>query len=211
MRTRGRHRDRGAALIEAAVLGAVFFTVILGILETGYLYRDYQITSDSVSDGSRIGALLGPNPADDGSSPDYQIIRALRDATGSMPAEWVQRIVVFKGTKPSSSGGLSPEAQVPAACKDGTPVAGRCNVYNDPYGAFLAVEAGDTAYFECPSGIVACSWPAATRKDGPTVADIEYVGVWIRVERPYVTKMFGATLTLEQASVTRIEVGRLTG
>lgn len=195
-------------MIETAVLGTVLFAILLGIIEIGYLYRDYQITSDAVSDGSRIGALLGPSSADDGSSADYQIVRALRDATGSMPAEWVQRIVIFKGQKPSSNG-LSPEAQVPASCKAGTPVVGSCNVYNDPYAAFVAVETGDTNYFDCPGSSVSCSWVSSTRKDGPTVADVEYVGVWLQMERPYLTKFFGATLTLEEASVTRIEVGAL--
>ena len=209
MGVRRARGDRGTALIEAAVLGTVLFVILLGIIEIGYMYRDYQIVSDSVSDGSRIGAVLGPTPADDGSSPDFQIIRALRDATGSMPASWVTRIVVFKGQKPSGSGGLSPEAQVPASCKNGVPVAGQCNVYNDANAAFAAVESGDNAYFDCPGSAVSCSWPSSSRKDGPTVDVIEYVGVWVQVQRPYLTKMFGATLTLESAAVTRIEVGGL--
>lgn len=209
--TAPRSNDRGAALIETALLAPVFFVLVLGIIEAGYLFRDYQITSDSVSDGSRIGALMGPSMADDGSSPDYQIIRALRDATGSMGPDWVERIVVFKGTAPSGSGGGSAESQVPALCRNGTPVAGSCNVYNDPIAAFSAVEEGDTGYFACPGSTVSCSWPPLNRSDGPTVDAIEYVGVWMRVERPYLTGMFGSVLTLEQASVTRIEVGALTG
>ncbi len=207
-RSRG---DGGVAILETAIVAVVLFAVLLGIIEVGYLYRDYQITSDSVSDGSRVGALLGPNPAEDGSSPDYQIVRALRDATGSMPAEWVQRIVIFKGVAPTTSGGQSPSAQVPTQCKNGTPVPDQCNVYNDPYEAFLAVEEGNAAYFACPASAVSCDWPAASRRDGPTVGDIEYVGVWIKVQRPYLSKLFGSTLTLEEAAVTRIEVGALTG
>lgn len=210
-RTRQPGSERGTALIEAAVLGTVLFAVLLGILEIGYIYRDYQTVSDAVSDGSRVGALMGPNPAEDGSTPDFQIVRALRDATGSMPPEWVQRIVVFKGAKPSSVAGLSPEAQVPAQCKAGTAIPGQCNVYNSPYEAFAAVETGDAGYFACPGSTVSCSWPGSSRKDGPTVSAVEYVGVWLQVRRPHLTKMFGATLTLEHASVTRIEVGRLTG
>lgn len=204
-------RERGAALIETAVVGTLMFVLLLGVLELGYLMRDYQITSDAVSDGARVGALLGPDAAEDGTSPEYQIMRALRDATGSMPAEWIERIVVFKGTPPTGSGGLSPEAQVPAACKAGAAVPGRCNVYNDPYDAFLAVEEGDSTYFDCPGSSDACTWAASARKNGPRVSDIEYVGVWVRVQRPHLSKLFGAVLTIDQAAVTRIEVGTLTG
>ena len=203
--------DVGTAIIETALVTVALFTVLLGIVEAGYMYRDYQITSDSASDGSRVGALLGPNPGEDGASADYHIIRALRDATGSMAPEWVERIVIFKGVAPTGAGAGSPAAQVPAPCKAGTPLPDRCNVYNDPYEAFVAVETGDVEYFACPGTGPACSWPAADRRDGPTVSAIEYVGVWIRVQRPYLTKFFGSTLTLEDASVTRIEVGALTG
>lgn len=205
-----RH-DEGTSMIETGLVALVVFVLLFGILEVGYLYRDYQITSDAVSDGSRTGALLGPNRGEDGASSEYHIIRSLRDATGSMPSTWVKRIVVFKGQAPRSSGALSPEEQVPPTCKAGTPVTNTCNVYNDPNEAFYAVETGDTAYFDCPSASPACSWPASTRRDGPTVGDIEYVGVWLEVERPYLTKLFGQAVELRAASVTRIEVGALTG
>lgn len=203
--------ERGAALIEAAVFGTILFGVLLGALEVGYLMRDYDIASDAVSDGSRVGALLGPDMADDGTSPDYQVLRALRDATGSMPVEWIERIVIFKGVAPSTGGGQSPAAQVPATCKSGVAVAGSCNVYNDVRTAFIAVEDGEVDYFACPGSAVACSWDPSTRKNGPTVNAVEYVGVWMRVQRPHITKMFGSTVTIDQASVTRIEVGDLTG
>lgn len=197
------------AVVEVAFVAPLFFVLVIGVIEMGYLFRDYQITSDSVTDASRVGALMGPTVAEDGASPDFHIIRAVREATGSMDPEWIERVVVFDAAGPSS--GVSAEDQVPDSCKAGVPLAGRCNVYDDPYAAFLAVEEGDIEFFACPDSPVACSWPASARRDGPTVSQIDHIGVWIRVHRPFLTRLFGSMVTLDQASVIRIEVGALTG
>jgi hypothetical protein len=209
LRRRGRHGDRAATLVEIGLVAPVFFALAFGVVEMGFLFRDYQISSDAVTDASRTGALMGPQTAEDGTSPDFHIIRALREATGSMPVEWVQRIVVFRAPGPPS--GLSAEDQTPDDCRDGIAVAGTCNVYDDPIAAFRAVEEADAEYFACPDSDVACDWPAASRRNGPTVDAVDHIGVWIRVQRPSLTGIFGSSVTFEQASVVRIEVGALTG
>lgn len=209
MRGREPGGDRGATLVEAALVAPVLFVLLFGLIEMGYLIRDYQMSSDAVTDASRVGALMGPTSAEDGSSPDFHVVRALREATGSVPSDWITRVVVFDAEGPPS--GKRAVDQTPQQCKDGTPVPGTCNVYNDPSEAFLAVEEGDAAYFACPDSDVACDWDASTRQNGPTVAEIDHIGVWIRVERPYITGLFGSVLTLDQASVVRIEAGALTG
>lgn len=204
-----RHVDRGVAAMETALVAPLFFLFVFGIVEMGFMFRDYQTASDAVSDASRTGALMGPTAAEDGTSPDFHILRALREATGSMPSDWIKRLVIFNAPGPSS--GDSAQDQAPQSCKDGTPVPGSCNVYDDVSEAFLAVEAGDVEYFACPDSPVACSWPASERRNGPTVSQIDHIGVWIRLERPYLTGLFGDAITFEQASVVRIEVGTLVG
>ncbi|HAS10946.1 MAG TPA: hypothetical protein DCS55_10595 [Acidimicrobiaceae bacterium] len=209
MRRNSRHHDSGAALVEMALVAPVLLALVFGIIEMGYMLRDYQVASDSVSDGSRVAAVMGPDMAADGSSPDFHIIRSLREATGSMGADWIQRIVIFKADRPT--GGVTAEEQVPDDCKAGSPIAGRCNVYNDVSEAFDAVERGDITYFACPDSDVACSWPASERRNGPTVDAVDHLGVWMRVERPQITGLFGSSVTLEHASVVRVEIGALTG
>lgn len=195
-------------LIETALIAPVLFALVFGIIEMGYMLRDYQVSSDAVSDGSRVGALMGPQSAVDGTPPDYHIIRSLREATGSLPSNWITRVVIFQAPGPPS--GLSAEDQTPAQCRSGVAVAGVCNVYNDPTEAFQAVEDADLEYFTCPDSEVACDWEASTRQNGPTVDAVDYIGVWMRVERPYITGLFGTSLTLDHASVVRLEVGSLT-
>jgi Flp pilus assembly protein TadG len=189
------------ALLEAAISSLLLFTMLFGILELGYMFRDYQITSDAASDGARMAAVLGP----DGSA-DFEIMSTMREATGSMPPEWIERIVIFRGTGGTSSA----ENQITSACKNGTPVVGRCNVYEDVIEAFNAVEDANVAYFSCPGG-EACSWPPSARGDGPTIADIDSVGVYLTLDREFLTGMFGQTMTIDEAAVARIEVGELTG
>jgi TadE-like protein len=200
-----RGRDSGAALLETMLVAPVFFALILGLMEFGLVYRDTLTTSDAVANGARTGAVIGPRLTESGVNADFEIIRQVRNSLGSIPVEWVDRIVVFKADGPGAG---SAAAQVPNACKTGGSVTDVCNVY-DPANAFLAVDTGDNAFFSnCPSGR-ACSWRPASRRNGPTAADIDYIGVWIRLDRPYITGMFGDQFTIEQSYVVRLEPGML--
>jgi TadE-like protein len=205
MRARRRHGERGATLTEFAVVGLLLFTVLFGIFEFGMLFRNRTTTSDAAADGARVGAIQGPNRTSTGETADYSIIKAIREDSSAIDPEAIEQIVIFKG---SSSGSGSPASQVPATCKAGTPVAGRCNVYN-PNTAFERVQEGDASYFDCstnPTG-PACSWDPVTRRNGPRPTDIEYLGVWIRVNHQWVTGLFGDGFTYESASVVRLEPG----
>ncbi|MFA5564936.1 MAG: TadE/TadG family type IV pilus assembly protein [Acidimicrobiia bacterium] len=194
--------DRGAAMLETALITPVFFALIFGIIEFGLVYRDTLTAADAAGSGARMGAILGPRPTPTNVSADFEIIRAVRQSLGAIPVEWVDRIVVFKAQGPGAG---SPTSQITNECKNGVSVPGLCNVY-DPGNAFLAIQSSDNnaAFFECPSGR-ACPWAPYTRKNGPTVFDIEYLGVWIRIQRPGLTGLFAKEFTIEQASVVRLE------
>lgn len=205
LRRRAREGDRGAALLETLLVAPLFFMLILGVLEFGLVYRDVLTTSDAVSNGARTGAVIGPRLTASGVNADFEVIRQVRNSLGSIPVEWVDRIVIFKASGPGAGGAA---AQVPNACKTGGSVAGVCNVY-DPANAFLAVDTGNNAFFaNCPSGR-SCAWRPASRRNGPTSAEIDYLGVWIRLDRPYVTGLFGDQFTIEQAYIVRLEPGML--
>lgn len=197
-----RGNDRGAAILETLLVFPVAMAIFLGIFEFGLIYRDVLTVSDAAGTGARTGAVIGPRVTASGATADYVIMRSVRESLGSIPTEWVDHIVIFKANAPGAGG---PLAQISATCRNGTPVAGRCNVY-DPQDAFLAVQSGNAAYFECPGG-PACSWPPNSRQNGPTVNDIEYLGVYIRLERPYVSGLFGDIFTIEEATVVRLEPG----
>ena len=191
--------------IELALIALLLFTMIFGIFEFGMVFRSRTTTADAAAEGARAGSIQGPNQTSQGESADYSIIKVIRETTSAINPEDITRIVVFKG---SASGAGSPTSQVPASCKAGTALLNRCNVY-DPNTAFERVQEGDTTYFDCTANPAspACSWNPALRRNGPNPADIDYLGVWIQIRHPFVTGLFGRRLTIESASVVRLEAG----
>jgi hypothetical protein len=204
-RTRRRFRDsRGATLVEAAIIAPILFVLVLGILEFGMGFRDYLTVGDAVSDTAKVGAIQG-NKIVNGANADFEMLRRFRQATSAFDTDSIDRIVIFKASAPGAG---DPESQVPAACKNGTAVAGVCNVYEDVLTAYLAVEGGNTGYFDCTGG-PATSWCPTSRDDGPNPNEVDYLGVYVRAERPMVTGMFGDSFTAERASIVRLEPGTI--
>lgn len=205
VRSLRRRDERGAALVESALVAPVFLLLVLGIFEFGLIYRDVLSTSDAAANGARRGAVIGPRIPASGVNADFEIVREVRNSLGSIPVEWVDRIVIFRAGPPGAGGA---NEQMPSACKTGNSIADVCNVY-DPDNAFLAVDIGDNDYFDCDAGGRSCPWLPTSRSNGPTPSDIDYLGVWVRIQRPYVSGLFGETFTFEHAAVMRLEAGRL--
>lgn len=206
-RTRPRQvparREHGVTLIEMSLVALLVFTLFLAIFEFGLLFRDNLSATDAASDATRIGAIYGPDVAPDGSTADFAIAKAVREGLASLNDTDVQYIVVFK-----ASGAGSPAIeQVPIACRNGTSVTGICNAYT-ANAAFNAVEAGNVAFFNCVAPAdPACKWDPTTRRDGPTSADVETLGVYVKIVRPGYTGLFGNSWTIERASISRLEPG----
>jgi hypothetical protein len=204
-RARRRAGDRGAALVEAALVTPVFFLLMFGIFEFGLMFRDLQTTADAAGNGARKGAVVGPRPGPNGHYADYEIVKVIRESFGATPIEWIERIVIFEALPPGAGGAVG---QVPQACRIADGTGANCNVYN-AQAAFLAVETGDFDHFLCPGTGPTCGWPPGERSNGPSSLEIDYLGVYIRLERPYVTGIFGSTFTIEQAEIVRLEPGQL--
>lgn len=200
---RRHRRDDGATLVEISIVATLVFTVFLAMFEFGTLYRDSLTATDAVSDATRIGAIIGPDVQADGSTADYAIVKAVREGLAALNDSAVLYIVVFKASGTSDDA----ESQVPAACKNGTSIAGICNSYAGP-AAFGAVESGDSAYFTCSaSDTAACPWNPTTRSDGPTSAQVETLGVYVKIRRGGITGLFGDDFTITRASTIRLEPG----
>ena len=203
--TRRRRRERGVALVEIAIVAPIVFALVFGIMEYGLTFRDQLTAQDAVGDAARLGAIVGPDVTSTGSNADYEILRTLRDGLGNVPTSWIVRIVVFKG---SAGGAGAPERQIPVSCRNGTAIAGTCNVF-DVNSAFNAVQSGDFAYFDCPAtpGSPSCPWPPSGRNDGPNPNVIDYLGVYVKIQRPGLTGLFGSVRTVERAAIVRLEPG----
>jgi hypothetical protein len=207
--------DSGAALIETALISPILFFLLNSIFEYGVLFRDVLGANDAVESGAKYGSVQGPdlNRLMSGGTElgwvtaDYTIILNTRAGLAGISPNQIERIVVFKAG-PASRGG--PMQQVPAACKtDTTSIANVCNIYLMPT-AFQKIEEGTPgfSYFACPS-TTACGWNPETRNDGPQLASIDYLGVYVKLNRPPITGMVPVTRTIEAAAVHRLEPGQI--
>jgi hypothetical protein len=107
----------------------------------------------------------------------------------------IERVVIYRST--------TPDGEAPQACVDGTPQAGLCNVYSPAQMGSL-VESD----FDSPtcSGDPDASWCPVDREDRQVVG-ADYLGVWIRVHRDWITGLFppATGLTMTDSAVMRLE------
>jgi hypothetical protein len=171
-------------MIEAAIVAPLLFTLVFGILEFGLLFKDYLTVTNATRTGARVGVQIGSDPLT-----DYEILQALKGASGAMDVGDIERVVVFKATGFSGT--------VPESCKTGSQ-AGVCNSYA---GTDLNRPSAD---FGCGPSKPDNAWCPTTRLDQQSDPP-DYVGVWIRANHDYFTGLFGSAMTLTDQTVMRIE------
>jgi hypothetical protein len=64
-RTRGRDKERGATLVEAAIVYMLLFLSLFAIIEFGMAFKDWLSVSHGSREGARAGATFGQDPAAD--------------------------------------------------------------------------------------------------------------------------------------------------
>lgn len=185
-KTRGRGRrlrrgsESGAALVEFSVVLPLLAILVFGILEYGSLISQNLALSTSTRAGARVGAQEGNYLA-----ADYDILQSVENSRGFMSLGSIQKVVVYKSADENGT--------VPQDCKNGTPVAGVCNVYSS---ASFAMDQD-----ELIGSSQAASWPASTRVQGQ-----DYLGVWVIAEHSWLTGLFSTKPTsVADSAVMRIE------
>lgn len=180
--------DSGVALLEAALLTPVFMVLVIGMLEYGLVYRDYLSLNSATSSGARSLAIFGND-----SMADYNLLQALKKDLSAIPESSITKIAVFKADSGT-------DTTTWASCKYGSSITNRCNVYIP-----ADWNRNKTLYFGCtPPGAIDKYWCPTSRKTA--VADPpDYGGVYIRVVHPYISKLFGSSVTMESFVITRLE------
>lgn len=212
--------QRGVAIVEAAFVTPVFFILILGIVEGGLFMNDYLGVSSSVRAGARAASANGAI----GQADMYTLLNVSREAS-ALDNDQIQYIVIYK----ANGFGSEPTA----TCKAGTSVTNVCNVYypsditkaleqvQEESAQEIAETAGQTRtlnaskiWFGClTSGPNANAspdrfWCPGTRIDtrtGNAGAGPDYVGVYVKANHDWVTKLFGNNSTITDQSVIQIE------
>ncbi len=226
-RVRAKARsNRGVAIVEAAFITPVFFALILGLFEGGLYMKDYLALSNAVRAGARSASAAGA----DGQADLYTLIDVNNEASG-LGAGQLKYVVIYKATGPGD--GPTDVGGPSGGCKSGIAVTDVCNVYypEDINKAIAQVKeeraqaAADAAgtgrtldtdkiWFGCLiSGPHAnaspdrfwCPGSRADARSDNNKAGPDYVGIWIKAEHGWVTKMFGSTTTMTDQSVIQIE------
>lgn len=225
------------AVVAPVFFLLIFGLIEFGLIYRDYLTVQDAVNDGARSagiQGPNLGVIDDDPPPAVGAPPllptataDFATIKRIRQGMGLIPVEWIERIVIFHAQDPTFGSAAS---QLSAACKDGTGTSGSgpsanpsqnyvgaCNVY-DAEEAFRAYEAKDVAYFSCAlnGSSPECNWPGRDRVNdpvNPTVANNigpDYLGVYVEINRPYVTSVFGQEFTFSQTVIVRLEPGLVT-
>jgi Flp pilus assembly protein TadG len=182
-------REDGVALVEFALVGPVLLLLVMGLLEFGLAWRDSLTISTTARAGARIGSQLGNDRLS-----DYEILKGMQAAVADIPNASIQQLVVYKSATADGS--------VPAACTASGSQAGVCNVYTP---ADFARPSSDFAGANsCSTGSPDIAWCPTTRETRQSVGT-DYLGVYVRVRRTFITGLFPGGITINDNTVMRVE------
>lgn len=166
-RKQGRYgaTERGATMVEFAIIAVWLFMLIFGVIEGAFAVRARNAINNAVDDAAREGAVAGTD-----ADADFRIVNQLVQR-GAVQAADVQYIVIYR-----ASNSTDPISQ---SCADGTPTPNECNVYYPPFNL-------DPGAYSCPGGL-GTTWCPADRVQGN---DIGFLGVYVHAEhRPIVNQL----------------------
>lgn len=191
----GRHagrndRDRGAVLVELALVAPLFIGLILFVFEMGLLFRDSLTTDNASRQAARAASTQGRGP-----EADFYILRAVEHGLSAMGLESLEYVIVFKASGPGDT--------VPNQCR----TASQQNLCNRYVAAdfFASLEdnlGNDTGNFRC--GTLDYRWCPTTREASASVGP-DYIGIHVETEHTFLTDMFGGQTQLGSTTILRIE------
>ncbi len=182
------HRERGAVMVEMAIVVPIFVLLLFGMLEFGLAFKDKLAMAHAVTRASRNAAVLGNEDI-----ADIEILRAFEDGlVGAVSIDSVVHVDIFK----AGSGGapIVWDRYVPDA--DGVP----CEWDPCPDPAIV----GSVVYGN-PAGYPPCIRDTAF---DPTDG-LDTIGVQVEYIHTWVTGVLGfSKSTWHEATRARIEPKR---
>ncbi len=185
-----RERERGAALVEAAIITPVFFLLVFFVFEMGLLFRDALTTDNASREGARAASTRG-NAAD----ADYFILRTVEHGLEAVGLQRLEYVVVFNATGPGDS--------VPGACRSASQ-PGLCNHYTaaDFFAELDNAGGFDTGNFRC--GTLDSNWCPTTR-DTTLSGGTDFVGVHVETRHDFVTNLIPGGNQLGETTILSLE------
>ena len=176
--------ERGATLLETAIVLPMLIMIALGMAEIGFLVIDHMAVANAAREGARVGAAAGQY-TDGSNTADTLILRSVEQAVCQIENGEVTFVTIYKA-------GIDGAVPTNVALK---------NTYRAPVNGILNCSATGTTTFVC----VSCPWTPASRDNLlPVVDDI---GVLVEFQHNPVVRFFPftATINVSDRAVMRIE------
>lgn len=190
----GRRSERGATIVEFALVLPILLLLGLGTVEMGMGWVATDRAQTATAQGARVGAVSGGRI-----ETDRDILLALQASLPAGELANLDRVIVFK---PSSPQGGMPVGCVKAWADPSETGTSSCNTYTGS--TARSTTATSMLRFGGGPGAVDRFWPPALRKDtlaGPP----DYLGVWLRTRHDSVTGSSLGDLTLTKVVIFRIQ------
>jgi Flp pilus assembly protein TadG len=173
--TRHDSSERGATLVEMAIILPLLLMLVFGIIELGMAFRTYLSVNNATRDASRVAALAGNDPDADCNT----IVEAAKSLQISGELGNLDRIEIFIATQAGSQ------------------IAGKTNTY--------AYAAGDPLTCASWTAVVSWPSTNRQVLAGSTPLDIVGVRIvsthdWITGLYP-----FSGSITIDESNITRVE------
>lgn len=190
-RRRRPQSERGAVLVEFALVGTLLVTLVLGVLEIGMAWRDYQSLNQASRSGARVVSQLGA-----AGEADQQSLLAIEAALGPL-APAISRVVIYE----ADANGDMPVDCVTATAGYAGPA--NCNVYDRTSLDNIATSGWWGSGTSC--GSADGHWCPPTERSDDLLTST-FVGVLVELDRSSITGMFGSsTQRISEATVMRVE------
>lgn len=188
-----RADERGAVLVEFALLLPLLALMAFGIMEFGLARQDKLMVQTAARAGVRVGSAASST-----SSADKELLLGVGSALNDIGLDNVDWVLVYKST--------TVDGTVPAVCTTGTPhsVSGSCNAYSGAQLGQMVAGTAPATWFGCGGASLDASW-CPTARESIQANGTDYLGVWISARHPMVTGFFGSVLTLTDRAVMRLE------
>ena len=176
--------ESGAAAVEAAIVTPIVIVMLFGIIELGFLFKDYLAASNAVQAGVRIASAAPRNTTFAQSAADRVALSG-----GAMNLNDVQQLWIYK---------------VAPACPT-------CALTNKPDGFTDFSNCTTCVKFQWDSGTrkftkMSDGWPASSQNACSTSTQRpDRIGVYIELKHDAFTGLIFKTVTISEASIMSLE------
>lgn len=185
-----RRGQRGAALVELALVALLLCTLSAGAFDYGMAWRGAIATNEAARTAARTGSALGKSPQADW----YALSGARAALKNSNQLNGVTKVVIFKSTTTSG--------EPPAECLTATSSSQPCTMITGAQFRGMT-DSSFNSTTGCFTAATIKNWCPSSRDNVQLTA--EYYGIWIQVKYNHTFRILTTSTTITRDAVMRLE------